>query len=607
MLVELKIENFGIIEQLRMRLGPGLNVITGETGSGKSLILQAIDAVLGSRAGAGMVRTGSHRAGIEALFEVGEQKHLRKWLEKSGFPAEDSYIVLAREIAVDGKGRSSINGIPTRLSNLRALSSQLIEVHGQHEHQRILDPETHLDGLDLFAGARPLREQVGELYHKFAGIKKRLRAVSLEAGERERRLDFLRFALEEIESFEPVENEYEELLNERALIQNSGRMYTDICAAYEALREEEHSILDRLTSIETILENYSDIHAGLDAKIGELRESRYGLESLADYLRENKDKLQFSPERLEDIEERIAGYNRLHKKYGGNTVSVLRAQEEFLRETSMIEMSDEESELLRSEIEVVHSELRELAEELSRKRRAVIPALEEQLKKELKTLGMPGAEICVSVKRELASDDYSGNFSGGLTDSTDSADSRMRPNRSLVRETSQSEPPGRDLSRDARHKYLINERGLDRVEFLLRANTGEASLPLRKVASGGEMSRIMLALKSIIIDSIPVNTVIFDEVDSGVGGEVAHSIATRLKNHSLQSQVVVVTHLHQIASLGERHFYISKQTRDGRTTSSIQLLQGDKRLHELARMLGGNAPGPVVLEHARELLSRATG
>ncbi len=592
MLAELKVENFGIIEQLRMRLGPGFNVITGETGSGKSLILQAIDTVLGSRAGSGLVRAGAHRAFVEALFDLspepGPRNEVRAWLEENGFPAEDTYILLQREIAVDGKGRSTINGVPARLAMLRALATRLIEVHGQHEHQRILDPDTHLDSLDLFAATMPLRHRVADLYNKYSGIKKRLRAVTLEAGERERRLDFLRFALEEIESFEPREAEFEDLLQEKALIENSGRMYMDLCSAYTGLREEENAILDRLVSVEGLLEVHAGLHAGLESQLSEIREARYRLESLADFLREQKEGLQFSPERLEDIDDRINGYRRLHKKYGAGTAMVLKAQQDFLRELGVIEMSDEESGLLVSELEVVYSELRELSEELSRKRRSVIPGLEEQLKQELAELGMPGAEIHVSVKREIGPDN---EMNGPGFAGEGAADGR---------------PSDGARNRDARSRYLINEKGLDRVEFLLRANAGESSLPLRKVASGGEMSRIMLALKSIIIENKPVSTVIFDEVDSGVGGEIAHSIASRLKNHSLQSQVILVTHLHQIASMADQHYYISKQTRGGRTSTSLQRLQGEKRLHELARMLGGNAPGQVVLEHARELLSRAS-
>ena len=589
MLVELKIENFGIIEHLRMRLGPGLNVITGETGAGKSLILQAIDVLTGSRAGPGLVRTGSHRAVLEALFDIRAHEAARRWLEENGYPLEDTYVTLHRELSLDGKSRTSINGISSRLSLMRALSSQLIEIHGQHEHQRILDADAHLDSLDLFAGTISLRDNVGRLYGRYIAINKRLRSRALETGEREMRLDFLKFALQEIEAFEPLENEYEELCNEKALIRNSGRMYADYNEAYYEIREGEHSVLDLLTRLENLLEEYTDLDPDLERELSELREARYRAESVADFLRDKKEALQFSPERMEEVEERIVGYQRLHKKYGGSAEAVLRKQNDFLRELSAIELGDEESELLRSEREVVYSELRELAEELSLKRRSVIPRLEDKLKGELETLGMPGAAICVSVRRELAQE------------------KSLETEQALTSEDDMRGQLSHGSRADRRARYLINEKGLDRVEFLLRANEGEALLPLRKIASGGELSRITLSLKSILMEQKPVCVVVFDEIDAGVGGEVAHSIADRLKTHALNNQTLVVTHLHQVAGLADQHFFISKQSQNGRTISSIQRLQGDKRLYELARMLGGAAPGSAVLEHARELLARAAG
>ena len=578
MLVELKIENFGILERVRVRLGPGLNVLTGETGSGKSLILQGLEALLGARMGQGVVRNGAHRAHLEAVLDLHDREGLRAQLAERGFGSED-FLTLSREINSDGRSRCTVNGEPARLSDLRSLSVDLMELHGQHEHQRIVDPDVHLDGLDLFAGAQDLRRRTADLYGRYSGLRRRLRTAHLEAGERDRRLDFLRFALDEIESFEPREGEFEELEHEKALIQNSGRMFTDVNEVYDLIREGETPVLDALYRAETLLESHAGLQPELDRQCAELQEARYRIEALADFLRDQKDALQFSPERLEDIDERLTGYRRLFKKHGGNTASVLRVQADFLKELSLIEMSDEEAELLRSELAAVEGELRDVAEELSRVRRAAVPRLEAQLKSELAELGMPGAEITVSVRRELDPDAPSqGERAGG----------------------------GAGAS-DRRTRYAFTDRGLDRVEFLLRANAGEDSKPLRKAASGGEMSRITLALKSVLMEHRPVGTIVFDEIDSGVGGEVAHSIAARLRGHAARSQVIVVTHLHQVAGQADHHFYISKHLMEGRTVASVQRLNGERRLHELARMLGGNRPGTVVLEHARQLLNRAAG
>ncbi len=573
MLVELKVENFGILERVRLRFGSGLTVLTGETGSGKSLILQALEAVLGSRTGQGVVRSGAPRAVLEAVFDVQERESVRKYLAQRGMAPED-FLTVTREIGADGRSRCTLNGNSVRIADIRVLSQELMEVHGQHENQRIVDPDVHLDGLDVFAGTQELRRRTADLYRRYAALRGQLRAVRLEAGERERRLDFLRFALEEIESFEPREGEFEDLEHERALIQNSGRMFTDVSTVYGLLREGESSVLDALYRSESLLEAHAGLHAELDRQCAELQEARYRIEGLADFLRDQKDGLQFSPERLEDVEERLAGYRRLFKKHGGNTKTVLAAQVDFLKELSLIEMSDEQAELLFSELSAVDTELREVAEELSRVRRSAVGRLEVQLKGELAELGMPGAELLVSVRRELD------------------------PEAAALPEQG---------SRDRRARYAVTERGLDRVEFLLRANAGEEALALRKAASGGEMSRITLALKSVLMEHRPVATIVFDEIDSGVGGEVAHSIAARLRGHAARSQVIVVTHLHQVAGQADHHFYISKQLLEGRTIATVQRLNGERRLHELARMLGGNRPGMVVLEHARQLLNRAAG
>lgn len=328
------------------------------------------------------------------------------------------------------------------------------------------------------------------------------------------------------------------------------------------------TLSNNLDHILQTLQEHVAILPGLEDTLKEIQESSYLVETAGDFIREQKENLQFSPERLEDIQDRIAGYQRLFKKYGGNTEAMLGSIQEFLKEWSAIELSVEELELLHSELEITRSELLQLAEELSRKRRAVIHVLEEKLAVELAHLGMIGAKIQISVQREVLD----------------------------------GKNPSKMDTGDKRRAYVVYEKGLDRVEFLLAANTGERVLPLRKVASGGELSRITLALKTIFFDSHQVGTVIFDEIDTGVGGEVAHFIGRRLQNLSAHSQVLVVTHLHQLASHADGHFRIEKHVHRGRTQSQISKLHGDERLQEMARMLGGGKAGRVVLEHARQLL-----
>jgi len=565
MLTELRIQNAGIIEEIRFQPEKGLNVITGETGTGKSLVLQSLEAVLGFRVASGIVRSGSSRAIIEAVFDPGGDDAVKEFLEKKGYDATDSTVTLKREISQEGKGRAFINGFPVTLSLLRTFTSHLIEIHGQHEHQRLFDPENHLEFLDQFARTLPLRTHLADLFQRYTAIRNRLKSVTLESDEKERRLDYIRFAIEEIESFEPVENEFEEIEHQKAMILNSGKLYQDLNLSYSMLRDEELAIMDRLRTVEATLETHEEIYPGIDLQLAEMREAIFRLEGVCDFIRSEKDNLQFSPEQLEDLDERLNGYRKLFKKYGGSTPSVLRIRDDLLRELASIEMSDEEAQLLRSELEVIYDEIKKIAEELSLKRRSVIPSLEEKLAAELSCLGMNGASIHISVNREL--------------------------NKRQI-----------DQKSGSANKYVINEKGLDRVEFMLQANIGESILPLRKVASGGELSRIMLALKTIIIEEGMPQTMVFDEVDSGVGGEIAHTIGQRLQSLAMQGQVIVVTHLHQIACMASTHFKLAKETRGGRTTTGIQKLRGEIRLKEMARMLGGESPGPVVYEHARELL-----
>lgn len=576
MLIELRVENFGIMEEVRFRPEQGFNALTGETGSGKSLILQALDCVLGARAGGGLVRNGASKAILEGIFDISGtgDKGMPETMLELGIPAEGPYLNLRREISPEGRGRVIANGQNLKLAELRRLTSLLVEMHGQHDHQKLLEPETHLDYLDLFAGSSSLASRVSALHGRAMEIRRKLRSVQMEEHEKQRRLDFLRFAIDEIDSFGPREEEYEQLEQEKAMVQNSGRLYQDFYLGYNLLKEEDPSVLSGIEKLETILEKHSSIHPDIDANVQYLRDALYSLEAVAEFLRSEKDRMQFSPERLEDVEERLSGYRKLHKKYGGNTATVMSALEDFLAELSSIEMSEEQTELLRSELKVVDAELLETSEDLSVKRRSVIRTLEQKLAEELSHLGMPGATIQVTVNREL-------------------------------KEKSQgSEALKRVIPDGQNEKYVISEKGLDRVELYFCANRGEQLQPLRKVASGGELSRIMLALKTTVMEQNPVPTVIFDEIDTGVGGEVACAIGERLQLLAGQSQVLVVTHLHQIASLADRHFRISKTLREGRTFSKLDKLQGDHRMQEMARMLGGGRD-TMALEHARHLLNRA--
>ena len=569
MLVELNIENFGIIENLKFRPGKGLNIITGETGSGKSLIIQAIGVVLGEKAGTGYLRNGTNKAVIEAIFDLSKKEHKKKeilnYLEQLNIPIYDDNLVLKREILLDGRPRAYINQQQVSIAILKEIGSKLVEIHGQHENQRLLDPSFHLDFVDIYGGLEGLREKVSNLYRQLVENKKKLKSVSLMEEEKKFRKDFLQYAIKEIEEFHPKEGEFEELQKERAMILNSGKLYEDLAYAYSVLQEEDHSVISVLQSVEKILEKHSGIYQDFQETLELLQDSIYNLESVIDFIREKKLKMNFSTERLEDIEERLEGYRKLYKKYGANTTLLLQKKEEYKRELNSIEMSDEERELLRSQIQAMEQELTDLAEELSEKRKSIIPLLEEKLANGLEQLGMKNTKIQISLSREVATENN--EDSNNL------------------------------------EQFKLHEKGYDYIEFLFCANEGEVLLPLRKVASGGELSRIALAMKSIIMDKFGPLCVIFDEIDTGVGGETAFVLGKKLKDISVNEQVIVITHLHQVASMADKHFKIYKQTKNSRTYTQIERLMREDRLKELARMLGGTEP--IVYEHAKEILFKA--
>ena len=576
MLIELRIENFGIIENLRFRPGQGLNAITGETGAGKSLLLQALQMTLGGRAATGFIRNGSSRAIVEAEYDASFQPEVLQLLDEHSIPVSDGLVTLRRELYLTGRPRSAVNGVNVAAPLLKAIGGRLVEIHGQHDHQRLLDPANHLDFLDSYAATEDLRDQVMSMYQRLNELRRRLRSVSMEEEEKQQRLDFLRYAINEIEEVNPIEGEFESLTHERALMQNSGKVFQDLAEAYNLLYEDDQAVLAGLEQIERLLDRHGELFAGrasadsqmpgrmsndrsgsFEEKLSMIRQSIYQLEAVAEYLRDQRQRLQFSPERLEDVEERLQDYKRLHKKYGGSTAQVIQKRDSFLRELASIEMSEEEASLLRSELTVTDSELQSLAGELSLRRRSVVPSLEEKLAVELKALGMPDARIQVSVSREY--------------------------------------------SAESEDKCVVHEKGFDIVEFFFNANEGEVLQPLRKIASGGELSRITLALKTIVLDRNSPATMVFDEVDTGVGGEVAHTIGQRLKELAERNQVIVITHLHQIASVGRLHFRIAKHSRSGRTYSTVDRLNGQNRLNELARMLGGS--DPALLQHVKGLLA----
>lgn len=538
MLNELYISNFAIIDDLVIPFAGGLNVITGETGAGKSIIIQALGLILGDRASSDVVRSGANEAQVVAVFdgEDGEQ------------------TIIKRMVLANGKSRAFVNGLPVTLAELKEKSETLIEISSQHEHQRLLDTATHLGFVDRFGGTKELKENYKIIYTKHSELKNRLRELEKLSASAVEQREFLSYQINEISAANLKSGEDAELERERNLVKHSAKLFELVNGSESLLYSGEKSVLSALDDVHASLEDASKI----DGKVNEWLELCHSaissLDEVARGLRNYMDQLNVDPERIEQIEERIYNIQRLKRKYGGTLEDVLKLGAELEMKLKLIDNSGEEIEKVQSELAGTQKELKETALKLSKKRMDSVDAMTRAIQKELDSLGL---------KRTT--------FSPGHTKlELDDAD----------------------------------ETGIDRFNFEISPNAGEPLKPLNRIASGGELSRIMLAIKSILMKKIGLSSVeIFDEVDSGIGGAVAEVVGRKLKEMSSTRQIIAITHLPQVASFGDYHIRVVKETKAGRTTTGFNVLNEADRLNEIARMLGGVKITETTIEHAREMLN----
>lgn len=575
MLEELSVKDFALIKDLKIGLSPGLNIITGETGAGKSIILGALGLVLGSKATTDMIRSGSRRSVVEAVFSISREDtlhDLKSYLEDKGLSDEDGALILRREIGVEGKGRSFVNANQVPSGVLKEIGRFLVDIHGQNEHQNILSVDTHRAILDRYAGLGESVKEMRSLHASRDGLTQKLKSVSLNEDDKNRRMEILRHEITELENARLLDNrELEELIALEKSMAHAESILRDLNSVYGILQGEDDSILTRCSQIERILDADTAYDDTLSEPLTRFREAFYLLEDISAELRNKAEKVSLDPEELEIKRERIDLLSEICRKYGGTIESAKAYQEKALNELGGIELSSEEEQKIRDEISLLNKKMSEKALLLSEKRRLAAQELEKKVEKELKDLGMEDTQIRISIKWEFGDEG------------------------TLVRQATQSD--------SAEKKYIIRKDGLDIVEFLMAASLRETLRPLRKIASGGEMSRIMLALKKVIIESDPVGTMVFDEVDAGVGGRVAEAVGKKLAEVSKKSQVLVITHLHQIASLNTgktHHFKVSKDTEEG---TRIVKLSNENRLREVARMIAGKEITTSALDHAKTLLS----
>ena len=560
MLLELAVENYAVIEKVRVRFHPGLNLLTGETGSGKSIVVDALGLLLGGRASPEMVRTGTDRARISGIFEIAESPALANLLESAGIEMEDREILVEREIQNGGKSRGFVCNRPATALLLRELAVHLADIHGQHDQQQLFSPAVQCDMLDSFAASGDLADQVSDAFHSWKRATSELQALDQNAQEKLRLADLWSFQLKEIEAVAPQAGEDAELENERRVLRNVVRLQELAGSAYAALYEDPASASALLSSVVKRLDELARIDESAQEMLAQIQPATIALQETAYALSHYLGKLEADPARLDQVEDRLAALEKLKRKYGPAVENVLAFFEEARTNLAGVESADDRRGKLQKEVASLASTYEAAARKLSAKRKESARELGKRVEQELAALAMEKTRVEIRVVTNMDPAEWS-------------------------------------------------ERGADSVAFLIAPNVGEELKPLEKIASGGELSRVALALKTCTSvksskNSVP-RTLVFDEVDAGVGGSAAEAVGRRLKKLSAASQVICVTHLPQIAGFADHHYFVEKHSERDRTVSSIQELNPEARTREIGRMLSGERITQEALRHAEQLLKMA--
>lgn len=537
MLRFLGIQNLAVIERLDLEFAPGLNVLTGETGAGKSILIEAIGLLVGGRASPDLVRTGEECATVQAVFETGDARE----------------ILARREITSQGRSRAFLDGALTTAGALREAILPLVDLHGQHEHQALLNPDTHLDVLDRYAGLGDRRDAIAAAYAEMRRVREELDTARRDERERASRLDLLAYQLQEIERAAPRLGEDEQLAATKQILASADKVQRLCTEAYAALYESDEAALPTLGLVWKRVAELAAIDAAFKAYVDARDAIKSQLEDLASLLRGYAATLDASPARLQEVEDRLAVLERLKRKYGPTLQDVLERQEKTRSEIASLDRAGERAAQLEGVLASARDRYLRLARELSTERRQAAPPFARDLEEQLRPLAMEHTRFEVRFESELSDDRW-------------------------------------------------NERGIDAVEFYVSPNPGEELRALARIVSGGELSRIMLALKTLASTDVPGKTLIFDEVDAGIGGRVADAVGSRLQSLARGFQVLCITHLPQIAAHSTRHYRVSKLVRGNRTTTSVDTLEREARIEELARMIGGALVSARTLASAREML-----
>jgi DNA repair protein RecN (Recombination protein N) len=564
-LSELHIKNFALIKDLTLPFSQRLNILTGETGAGKSIIIEALNLILGERADSSDIRTGCENASVEAVFDISNNKKLSNALTELGIELDDNILIMRRTVKENKASRNYINDKPVTVGTMKNVGDYLVDIHGQHEHQGLLKNETHIEYLDSFLELEKKKERLISLFNRYKEKKNTLKNSIKKREELKEKEELYRFQIKEIEDARLKEDEDEKLEERQRILENGEKLVKSMNEAVETLYESDGSIFDILNKLKATVENLCSVDPHLEEGSKQLNNILFEIEELSQFCSTYLSKMEFDPNELETVTERLDLINHLKIKYGRTIKDILDYKNIKQKEITELENVEIKTEKTEKEIEEIEKELIALSLKISEERKERKKELEKRVNRELGELGMGSSKFTVELKR------------------TESDEGLRFPDNK---------------------KYTIGKNGIDKVLFLISTNPGEPPMELKKIVSGGELSRIMLALKSILASMDEIFCMIFDEADSGIGGSVAESIGDKMKKISRDRQVITITHLHQIASKGDLHIKVDKQEKNKRTFTSARVLDKKERIQEIARLISGERVSKTALEHAKTLLKK---
>ena len=558
MLESLSIQNYALIDKVQVQFSSGLNILSGETGAGKSILIGALGLLLGLKADTESIRSGCDEMVISGVVHLGENQEVVDWLEERSFSPEDQSIIIRRTVKKNGRGTVLLQSSPITITTLRELTGLIFDMHGQHEHQFLVQPENHRRLIDRYSGCVNLVKDFADIYSR--ALKAREKLINLKSSERERlrQIDLFRFSIQEIDEARLSVGEADELGKEHLILVNHEKLVNHLEEVYARVSENRGGGLADLRLAKSSMSELLVLDPELKSLSSQLEDAFYELEDFTQSIGQYRSKVAFDTNRLEQVEERLALIHSLKKKYGATIDEILAYGEQCRRELQKIDNWEEERAVLEAEVQALEREIRQIAEELTDRRKQAALILQKKIEIELESLGMPKVGFQVRITGKL-------NETG---------------------------------------KPVYSNSGIDSVEFMISPNPGEPFKRLAQIASGGELSRIMLAIKSVLAESDHISTLIFDEIDAGIGGEVALAVGERLKKLSSTKQVLCITHLATLAVCADNHIKVEKMSQNGRTVTRANIVQGVDREEEIARMLAGDKKGEMSRKHALELLNK---